>query len=60
VSVRFKEIGREEAVLLLKEQTAWLASLPAKLEPAGAEALTPEHLLSRNLIGGVTAGTAEE
>ncbi len=60
VSVRFKEIGRDEAVRLLKEQTAWLASLPARLEPAGPGALTPEHLLSSNLIGGVTAGAPEE
>ncbi len=60
MSVRFKEVSREEAVRLLREQTAWLASLPAALEPAAADALTPEHLLSSNLIGGVTAGTAEE
>jgi 5-oxoprolinase (ATP-hydrolysing) subunit C len=60
MSVRFKEVSREEAVRLLKQQTAWLASLPSTLEPAAADALTPEHLLSSNLIGGVTAGNAEE
>jgi hypothetical protein len=54
--VRFKEVGREEALRLLKEQRAWLAALPGALEPADATALTPEHLLSSNLIGGVTAG----
>jgi 5-oxoprolinase (ATP-hydrolysing) subunit C len=60
MSVRFEEVSREEAVRLLKEQEAWLASLPAQIEPAGPEALTAEQLLSHNLIGGVTAGTAEE
>ncbi len=56
MSIRFEEVRREEAVQLLKEQQTWLASLPAQLEPAGADALTVEQLLSRNLIGGVTAG----
>ncbi len=60
MSVRFKEVDREEAVRLLREQQAWLAGLPAALEPAGSNALTPEHLLSSNLIGGVTAGAVEE
>ena len=60
MSVRFEEVSREEAVRLLKEQTAWLASLPAALEPAAADALTPAHLLSSNLIGGVTTGNEEE
>lgn len=60
MSVRFEEVGREEAVRLLREQRAWLAALPAALEPAGGDALTAEHLLSSNLIGGVTAGAAEE
>ena len=56
MSIRFEEVGREEAVRLLKEQQTWLASLPAQLERAGADALTAEQLLSGNLIGGVTAG----
>ncbi len=60
MSVRFSEVGRDEAVRLLKEQQAWLASLPAALEPAGPAALSAEQLLSCNLIGGVTAGIAEE
>ncbi len=60
MSVRFKEVNREEALRLLSEQRAWLAALSGALEPAGAAALTPEYLLSSNLIGGVTAGTAEE
>ncbi len=60
MSIRFKEVSREEAVLLLKQQRGWLASLPAAIEPAGAEPLTPEHLSSSNLIGGVTAGAEEE
>ncbi len=58
MSLRFEEVNREEALRLLSEQRAWLAALPAALEPAGAAALTPEYLLSRNLIGGVTAGGA--
>ena len=60
MSIRFKEVSREEALRLLKAQAAWLASIPAALEPAGADTITTEQLLSSNLIGGVTAGTAEE
>lgn len=60
MSFRFEEVSREEAVRLLREQRAWLASLPAALEPAAGDALTAEHLLSSNLIGGVTAGAADE
>ncbi len=60
MSIRFSEVGRDEAVRLLKEQQAWLASLPAAIELAGPDALTAEQLLSSNLIGGVTAGTAED
>jgi len=60
MSVRFKEVSREEAVRLLKAQRDWLASLPAALKPAAADALSAEGLLSCNLIGGVTAGAAEE
>jgi 5-oxoprolinase (ATP-hydrolysing) subunit C len=60
MSVRFEEVSREDAVRLLNEQQLWLASLASRLEPADAQALTPEQLLSRNLIGGVTSGAAEE
>ena len=60
MSVRFKQVSREEALRRLEAQKAWLASLPASLKPAPPDALSTEHLLSRNLIGGVTAGTTEE
>jgi 5-oxoprolinase (ATP-hydrolysing) subunit C len=60
MSIRFEEVGREQAVRLLKQQREWLASLPAKLEPADGEPLTAEQLLSANLIGGVTSGVADE
>jgi biotin-dependent carboxylase-like uncharacterized protein len=58
MSVRFEEVTREEAVQLLKAQQDWLASLPALLKPVPLDALSAERLLSHNLIGGVTAGTA--
>ncbi|MGC2600629.1 MAG: biotin-dependent carboxyltransferase family protein [Rhodomicrobium sp.] len=60
MSVRFKEVSREEAVRLLLAQQAWLASLPAALKPAHANTLSAEHLLSSNLIGGVTAGLHDD
>ena len=59
MSIRFQEVSREEAVRTLGAQRAWLASLAKALKPAPNGALTPEKLLSTNLIGGVTAGTAE-
>ncbi len=59
MSIRFQEVSREEAVRTLGAQRAWLASLAKALKPAPNSALTPEKLLSTNLIGGVTAGTAE-
>ncbi len=60
MSVRFTEVSRAEAVRLLHAQQAWLASLPAALKPARANTLSAEHLLSSNLIGGVTAGFPDE
>jgi biotin-dependent carboxylase-like uncharacterized protein len=60
MSIRFKEVNRDEAVRLLKAQRAWLASLPSLLRPASAATLSTEHLLAANLVGGVTAGAAEE
>ncbi len=59
MKIRFEEIGHEMAVRLLKEQRAWLASLPGLVKSAPADALSVERLLSQNLIGGVTAGTPE-
>jgi biotin-dependent carboxylase-like uncharacterized protein len=59
MSIRFQEVSRGEALRLLKAQREWLASLPALLKPV-AEAFTAERLLSSNLIGGVTAGSAED
>jgi biotin-dependent carboxylase-like uncharacterized protein len=60
MSIRFKEVSRDEAVRLLKAQLAWLASLPSLLRPAGAPTLSTEYLLAANLVGGVTAGAAED
>jgi 5-oxoprolinase (ATP-hydrolysing) subunit C len=59
MKVRFEEVSREDAVRLLKAQRAWLASLPSLLKPAPADPFSVERLLTHNLIGGVTAGTAE-
>ncbi len=60
MSVRFEEVSRDEAVRLLKAQRKWLASLPSLLKGAPNDAAFAERLLSSNLIGGVTAGGAEE
>jgi allophanate hydrolase subunit 2 len=57
MSVGFREVSREKAITLLREQRAWIASLPSLLKPLGAEVLSAERLLSHNLIGGVIAGT---
>ena len=59
MKVRFAEVSRDEAILLLKAQKIWVASLPSLLKPAPADALSVERLLSHNLIGGVTAGSPE-
>jgi biotin-dependent carboxylase-like uncharacterized protein len=58
-SIRFQEVSRDKAVRLLKAQRDWLASLPSLLKPVPAD-FSAERLLSNNLIGGVTAGAAEE
>jgi biotin-dependent carboxylase-like uncharacterized protein len=60
MSIRFQEVSREEAVQLLQAQREWLASLPSLLHPVSAATLSTEHLLSANLVGGVTAGAAED
>jgi biotin-dependent carboxylase-like uncharacterized protein len=58
--IRFQDVNRDEAVQLLKAQREWLASLPSLLMPVSAATLSTEHLLSANLVGGVTAGAAED
>lgn len=58
--IRFEEVNRDQAVALLKKQTEWLASLPSLLKPIADYELSTERLLSANLIGGVTAGGADE
>ena len=58
--IRFQEVSRQEAVRLLKTQRDWLASLPSLLKPVAAAALSTEHLLGANLVGGVTAGAVED
>ena len=60
MKIRFQDVSREEAVHLLKVQRKWLASLPSLLKPVPAATLSAEHLLSSNLVGGVTAGAAED
>jgi biotin-dependent carboxylase-like uncharacterized protein len=59
MSVRLKEVSREEALRALKAERAWLASLPEALKPAADAGLTSERLLGSNLIGGVTTGIFE-
>ena len=59
MSIRFQEVNRDEALRLLQAEREWLASLPAALKPA-LDLFSPERLLTANLIGGVTAGSAEE
>ncbi|MBJ6126352.1 biotin-dependent carboxyltransferase family protein [Microvirga splendida] len=49
--VRFRAVERDEAVAAARQLKDWIASLPAHLIPV-RYALTTEHLLSRNLIGG--------
>jgi biotin-dependent carboxylase-like uncharacterized protein len=56
MSIRFKEVGREEAVAALREQRNWLGSLPERLRTIPADPLSSANLLRQNLIGGVTAG----
>jgi biotin-dependent carboxylase-like uncharacterized protein len=58
--IRFQEVSREDAVQLLKVQREWLESLPSLLKPVSATTLSTEHLLSANLVGGVTAGAADD
>ena len=60
MGVRFQEVSREEAIALLKAQRAWMASLPSLLKPVSPAALSAEHLLRSNLVGGVTAGAEED
>ncbi len=60
MTIKFQEVSREEALLALKKQREWLASLPSQLRPLPDDHLSTEHLLAHNLIGGVTAGHQEE
>ena len=50
--VRFRAVERDEAVAAARRLKEWMAALPAALEPLRFD-LTTEHLLSRNLVGGV-------
>lgn len=60
MSIRFQDVSRDEALQLLKAQREWLASLPSLVKPVPAATLSTEHLLAANLVGGVTAGAAED
>ncbi len=50
--LRFRAVQRDEAVAAARRLKEWMAALPAALEPLRFT-LTTEHLLSRNLVGGV-------
>ncbi len=56
--VRFQAVGRDEAVAAAHRLGDWIAALPDSLEPLRFS-LTTEHLLSRNLIGGVVDAQAQ-
>jgi 5-oxoprolinase (ATP-hydrolysing) subunit C len=56
-SVRFKIVQRDEAVAAARQLRDWIAALPSHLTPVRFD-LTTEHLLSRNLIGGMVNGLA--
>ncbi|MGO4573086.1 biotin-dependent carboxyltransferase family protein [Microvirga sp. 2TAF3] len=55
--VRFKAVGRSDAVAAAQDMKDWIASLPQALEPIRFS-LTTEHLLSTNLIGGAVNALA--
>lgn len=57
MSVRFKAVQRDEAVAAAFRLKEWISSLPSNLTPVRF-ALTTEHLLSRNLIGGTVDALA--
>ncbi|MPR11270.1 biotin-dependent carboxyltransferase family protein [Microvirga tunisiensis] len=57
MSVRFTAVERDEAVAAARRLKDWMASLPSSLTPVRF-ALTTEHLLSRNLIGGTVDALA--
>jgi biotin-dependent carboxylase-like uncharacterized protein len=57
ITLRFQEVEREEAIRALEAQTKWLSSLGSLLKPAPTDELTVEHLLTKNLIDGVTTGS---
>ncbi|WP_262270650.1 5-oxoprolinase subunit C family protein [Microvirga yunnanensis] len=57
MSLRFKAVERDEAVAAARRLKDWIAALPASLTPVRF-ALTTEHLLSRNLIGGTVNALA--
>ncbi|WP_114946025.1 biotin-dependent carboxyltransferase family protein [Microvirga calopogonii] len=56
-TVRFKAVERDEALAAARRLKDWMASLPSSLTPVRF-ALTTEHLLSRNLIGGTVDALA--
>jgi allophanate hydrolase subunit 2 len=57
--VRFRAVQRHEAVAAARRLKEWMAALPDALEPLRF-ALTTEHLLSRNLVGGVVDAQASQ
>ncbi|MBQ0823300.1 biotin-dependent carboxyltransferase family protein [Microvirga sp. HBU67558] len=57
MGLRFEAVERDAAVAAARRLKDWIASLPASLTPVRF-ALTTEHLLSRNLIGGTVDALA--
>ncbi len=57
--LRFRAVRRDEAVAAARGLKEWMAALPDALEPLRFT-LTTEHLLSRNLIGGVVDATTSQ
>jgi hypothetical protein len=56
--VRFRAVERGEALAAARRLKEWMAALPSSLTPVRF-ALTTEHLLSRNLIGGTVDALAQ-
>jgi 5-oxoprolinase (ATP-hydrolysing) subunit C len=58
-AVTFRAVERDEAVAAARRLKDWLATLPSAVTPVSL-ALTTEHLLSNNLIGGMVDALTPE
>jgi biotin-dependent carboxylase-like uncharacterized protein len=50
--IRFRAVSRDEAAAAARQLKEWMSALPSALVPLRFD-LTTEHLLSKNLIGGM-------